>query len=85
MPLGCKAVLLYSGSNEEYWAFLTPEASRTLDDYVDHRLFLGEKITQQFLHSLPLASPSHKRVVYLIHLLVLNRLAAVLLRINPLG
>ena len=47
MPLGCKAVLLYSGSNEEYWAFLTPEASKALDDYVDHRLFLGEKITQE--------------------------------------
>jgi len=47
MPMGCKAVLLYSGSNEEYWAFLTPEASKAMDSYVDHRLFLGEKITQE--------------------------------------
>lgn len=47
MPLGCKAVLLYSDSNEEYWAFLTPEASKALDDYVDHRIYLGEKITQE--------------------------------------
>jgi len=45
--IGCKAVLLYSGSNEEYWAFLTPEASKALDDYVDHRIYLGEKITQE--------------------------------------
>lgn len=47
MILGCKAVLLYSGSNEEYWAFLTPEASKALDDYVDQRIYLGEKITQE--------------------------------------
>jgi len=47
MPIGCKGVLLYSGSNEEYWAFLTPEASKALDDYVDHRIYLGERITQE--------------------------------------
>jgi hypothetical protein len=47
MQLGCKAVLMYSGSNEEYWGFLTPEASKALDDYVDERLFRGEKITQE--------------------------------------
>lgn len=46
MPNGCKAVFLYDESNEEYWAFLTPEASKALDDYVDERIFLGEKITQ---------------------------------------
>lgn len=47
MQNGCKAVFLYDESNEEYWAFLTPEASRALDDYVDERIFLGEKITQE--------------------------------------
>jgi len=26
MSSGCKAVLLYAGDKEEYWAFLTPEA-----------------------------------------------------------
>jgi len=46
MSNGCKAVFLYDESNEEYWAFLTPEASKALDDYVDERIFLGEKITQ---------------------------------------
>ena len=35
MRNGCKAVLLYSDSKEEYYAFLTPEASRFLDDYRD--------------------------------------------------
>lgn len=46
MAFGCKAVLLYAESNEEYWGFLTPEASKALDDYVDERIFMGEKITQ---------------------------------------
>ncbi len=46
MPNGCKAIFLYDESNEEYWAFLTPEASKALDDYVDERINLGEKITQ---------------------------------------
>lgn len=45
MPFGCKAVLLYSESNEEYWAFLTPEASIVLDDYRDERIREGEIIT----------------------------------------
>lgn len=46
MKDGCKAVFLYDESNEEYWAFLTPEASKALEEYVDERIFLGEKITQ---------------------------------------
>jgi len=46
MPLGCKAVRLYDESNEEYWGFLTPEASVAIDDYVDERINQGEKITQ---------------------------------------
>ena len=46
MPYGCKAIFLYSDSDEEYWAFLTPEASKALDEYVDERIFQGEKITQ---------------------------------------
>ena len=47
MPFGCKAVLLYSGSNEEYWGFLTPESSKALDDYTDERIYQGEKITKE--------------------------------------
>lgn len=47
MSFGCKAVLLYSESNQEYWAFLTPESSTTLDDYVDWRINKGERITKE--------------------------------------
>ena len=39
---GCKAVLLYPNDNEEYWAFLTPEASDGLDDYHEERRKRGE-------------------------------------------
>jgi len=38
MSDNCKAVLLYAGTNEEYWAFLTPEAAKHLDDYLAQRL-----------------------------------------------
>lgn len=45
MPFGCKAVLMYSGSNEEYWGFLTPESSKALEEYRDERIRDGEIIT----------------------------------------
>ncbi len=47
MPHGCKALLLYAGSNEEYWAFLTPEGSAALQEYVDERVRKGEDLTPQ--------------------------------------
>ena len=47
MPFECRSVLLYAGSNQEYWGFLTPEASKALDDYTDERIYLGEKITKE--------------------------------------
>jgi len=37
MPHGCKAVRLYAGCVEEYWAFLTPQASEALDVYHDRQ------------------------------------------------
>jgi len=45
MPLGCKAVLIYEDSTEEYWAFLTPETAAALEEYRDERIQKGEKIT----------------------------------------
>jgi len=33
MPMGCKSVLIYDDSTEEYNAFLTPESSLSLDSY----------------------------------------------------
>jgi len=40
---GCKGVLLYADSTEEYWSFLTPEASKSLEDYFEEREQDGEK------------------------------------------
>jgi integrase/recombinase XerD len=42
---GCKAILLYSGQVEEYWAFLIPEASKSLDDYFEQRRQDNERLT----------------------------------------
>lgn len=45
MPLGCKSVLIYDDSTEEYFTFLTPEASKALDDYFNQRRKDGEHLT----------------------------------------
>jgi len=37
MPLGCKMITVYEDSIEEYHTFLTPEASKALDDYLEQR------------------------------------------------
>jgi integrase/recombinase XerD len=42
MPHGCKAVQLYEEEMEEYWSFLTPEASTSLDTYLQRRREDGE-------------------------------------------
>ena len=47
MPYGCKAIFLYSDSDEEYWAFLTPEASKAFEIYRDERINAGEIITTE--------------------------------------
>ncbi|MGH9999012.1 MAG: hypothetical protein ACRD90_04025 [Nitrosopumilaceae archaeon] len=47
MPDDCKSVLFYEGSNEEYYGFLTPEASKALDEYLEEREKDGEKLTQE--------------------------------------
>lgn len=47
MQYGCKGVLLYANSKEEYWAFLSPESTKALDDYRDERINSGEIITQE--------------------------------------
>jgi integrase/recombinase XerD len=39
----CRAVLMYAGETDEYWAFLTPEATKYLEDYFDQRKRDGEK------------------------------------------
>ena len=45
MPFGCKAVWVYADDKEEYWAFLTLESSKALDEYFKERIDDGEKLT----------------------------------------
>ncbi len=42
MPCRCSAVLLYAGDVEEYWSFLTPQATKILKAYHDYRRQKGE-------------------------------------------
>jgi len=44
MENGSKSVLFYEGSNEEYFGFLTPEANKALEEYLEERRKDGEKI-----------------------------------------
>lgn len=44
---GCTQVIIYEGDNEEYYAFLTPEATLALKEYLKKREFDGEKITSE--------------------------------------
>lgn len=45
MPLGCKSLLIYEDSIEEYVTFITPEASEMLEKYITQRKSDGETIT----------------------------------------
>lgn len=44
MQNGCKSVLVYADDPEEYYTFLTPEASSVLDRYLQKRKFDGEEM-----------------------------------------
>jgi len=72
---GCKAVLIYPGTNDEYYTFLTPEASTILDEYLEKRRIDGERIHNEspvFRHiyqigiqkCMPLSSESIKAVMF---------------------
>jgi site-specific recombinase XerD len=47
MPHDCTAVRIYDGSREGYWAFLTPEATSSLDNYLNSRKRNGERLTPE--------------------------------------
>lgn len=47
MPDECRSVLIYEGSNEEYLAFLTPEACNAVDEYLEERRKDGEIINSE--------------------------------------
>lgn len=40
-------VTVYEGTNEEYITFLTPEASKAVDDYLEKRKLAGENISSE--------------------------------------
>lgn len=42
MSYGCVAIRLYADEIEEYWSFLTPQATRALNKYHKHRQESGE-------------------------------------------
>jgi len=43
----CNAIKLYAGHVEEYWAFLTPQASKILNVYHDYRKIHGETFSKR--------------------------------------
>lgn len=47
MPHGCKSIYIYDGSKEGYFTFLTPEASKALDNYFKQRKLNGEVLTDE--------------------------------------
>ena len=47
MSHDCKAVKIYDGSKEGYWAFFTPETARSYNDYIKSRKLNGEVITPE--------------------------------------
>jgi integrase len=49
MEDGCMAVKIYADDPQEYWVFLTPEATRALKEYFDKRTFHGEKMNSESL------------------------------------
>ena len=47
MDNGCMAVLVYADEIDEYWSFLTPEATDSLNDYFQERQDDGEKFSDE--------------------------------------
>lgn len=47
MSNDCKAIRVYDESKDGYWAFLTPEASKSLETYIQWRKFNHEIITPE--------------------------------------
>jgi len=45
MDNGCMAVLIYADEIDEYWSFLTPESTDSLNDYFQERQDDGENFT----------------------------------------
>lgn len=63
MPDGCYAIKVYDASKEGYWAFLTPEAAKALDNYLNWRKTNGEEITSESA----LFRPTRKKKQWYLH------------------
>ena len=46
-PKYCYSIRVYDESKEGYWAFLTPEASKTIDEYFTSRKLNGETLSTE--------------------------------------
>jgi len=49
MPNGCKCVTVYAGTKDEYYTFITYEASEALDKYFEFREIKGETLNSESL------------------------------------
>ena len=47
MPHGCKSVIVYAGTKDEYITFISQEAVKALDNYFEERKISGENITSE--------------------------------------
>lgn len=70
MPLGCKMITVYEDSIEEYQTFLTPEASKILDDYLEqrksnHEVLTGESplFRERYQLGISIPKPISKRAI----------------------
>ncbi len=64
MPQGCKVVTVYPDDVEEYFTFLTSEASQAIDDYLDKRIHDGEHLDPEHPlfrehYAIGIAKPKH--------------------------
>ncbi|WP_160272864.1 site-specific integrase [Nitrosopumilus piranensis] len=64
MPQGCKVVTVYPDDVEEYYTFLTSEASKALDDYLEKRVHDGEHLDPEHPlfrqnYAIGIAKPKH--------------------------
>lgn len=63
LPDGCKAMMLYKESREEYWSFLTQEAVKSIDDYIRSRRLNGEHLDDESPLFENKGKPIHVRTV----------------------
>jgi len=61
IPHGCKAIKVYDNSRDGYWAFLTPEATKSLNRYLDSRKINGEELGPESVLFKTYENPNKKK------------------------